>query len=83
MEQSTALTALLEAIERARIERGMSNRKFSTQVLGISHSYLSLLRAGKRPLTPNLAVKFMRRLPDLAPAVTEFVLSQSNDHRGG
>jgi len=75
----TATTNLIEAIDRERTKRKLSDRKFSNQVLGISHSYLSLLKAGKRPLTPNLAVLFMQKLPEIAPEVTIFIMSQRND----
>lgn len=75
----TARANLLQAVDRERRKRKMSDREFSKQVLGISHSYLSLLRAGKRRLTPNLAVLFMQKLPEIAPEVTIFVMRQGND----
>jgi hypothetical protein len=77
----TATISLLQAIDRERTRRQMSNRKFCKQVLGIDHSYLSLLKSGKRRLTPNLAVLFMQKLPELAPAVTAFVVSQGNNNQ--
>lgn len=77
----TARDNLLQAIDRERTKRDMSDRKFSMQVLGISPSYLCLLKAGKRQLTPNLAVMFMQKLPELAPAVTTFVVSQGNNQK--
>ena len=77
MEIATA--NLLQAIEREQAKRQMSARKFSKQVLGISHSYLSLLRAGKRHLTPNLAVLFMQKLPAVTPEVTYYIMRQGND----
>jgi len=76
----TATRNLLQAIDRERVQRRMSTRKFSKYVLGISHSYLSLLRVGKRPLTPNLAVLFMQKLPELTPEVTAFIIAQRDNH---
>jgi len=77
----TATDNLLQAVDRERTKRQMSNREFCKQVLGIDHSYLSLLKAGKRPLTPNIAVRFMQNIPELAPAVTDFVVSQGNNNQ--
>lgn len=77
MEKATL--NLIEAIDRERTKRKLSDRKFSNQVLGISHSYLSLIKAGKRPLTPNLAVLFMQKLPEITPEVTSFIMSQGDD----
>jgi hypothetical protein len=76
-----ATEKLLQAMDKERTRRQMSDRKFSKDILGISPAYLSLLKAGKRPLTPNLAVMFMQKLPELAPAVTEFVVSQGNNNQ--
>jgi ribosomal protein S12 len=76
----TATDKLIQAIEKLRAKRRMSDKEFSTKVLGISPAYLCLLKAGKRPLRPNLAVLFMQKLPELTPEVTAFILSQGNDH---
>lgn len=70
---------LIEAVDKERIKRQMSNRKFSIKILGISPSYLCLLKAGKRPLRPNLAVHFMQKLPEITPEATAFLLHQRKD----
>jgi hypothetical protein len=74
----TATTNLIKAVERERIKRQMSDRKFS-KVLGISPPYWCLLKAGKRPLKPNLAVLFMQKLPELTPEVQDFIMQQGKD----
>ena len=71
---------MLQAVDRERTKRQMSDREFSKQILGISHSYLSLLKAGKRRLTPNLAVLFMQKLPEITPEVTTYIMSQGDNH---
>jgi len=76
--QPTTLN-LITAVDKERVKRNMSDRKFSIEVLGISPSYYCLLKAGKRRLAPNLAVFFMQKLPEITPEVTIFFMSQGND----
>ena len=75
----TGTRELIKAIQRARDSRKMSDREFS-KLLGISPSYLSLLKAGKRRITANLAVRFLQRLPEIQCDVLNFVVSQANNH---
>jgi hypothetical protein len=77
MEATTL--SLIEAVDKERTKRGMSDRKFSMQVLEISPSYWCLLKAGKRRLAPNLAVFFMQKLPEITPEVTYYIMRQGND----
>jgi len=79
----TGANKLIQAIEKERTKRRMSDGEFSIKVLGISPSYLCLIKAGKRPIKPNLAVHFMRKLPELTPEVTAFILGQGNNNREG
>lgn len=76
METPTRI--LIEAIERERNELKLSDRKFS-KVLGISPAYWCLLKSGDRRLTPNLAVLFMQKLPELTDAVSTFIMRYGND----
>ena len=70
---------LIEALDKERNKRRMSDRKFSKDILGISPAYLCLLKAGKRRLSPNLAVLFMQKLPEITPEVQAFILQQGKD----
>lgn len=74
----TATKNLIEAVDKERTKRKLSDRKFS-KVLGISPAYWCLLKAGKRPLTPNLSVLFMKKLPEITPEATAFLLHQGKD----
>jgi hypothetical protein len=38
-----------------------------------------MIRKGTRALTPNLAVSFMQKLPEITPEVTTFIMRQGND----
>jgi hypothetical protein len=74
-----AVRDLLQAVDRERESRQMSDRKFSMEVLGISPAYFCLLKAGKRPITGNLAVLFLQKLPEITPVVTSFIMGKGND----
>lgn len=75
----TPKTNLIYALDRQCSKRRMTDRKFSKQVLGISPAYWSLLKAGKRRLSPNLAVFFMQKLPEITPEVRAFIMRQGKD----
>jgi hypothetical protein len=75
----TATMNLIEAVDRERTKRQMSDRKFSNQVLGISPSYWCLLKAGKRNPSLNLLTILMLKLPEVTPAVGKFVVSQGKN----
>ena len=81
METSTS--NLIDAVDRERVKRALSDRQFSHQILGISPSYWCLLKSGKRPLTLGLLRLFMHRLPDTTPEVTAFIVAQGDNHEGG
>jgi len=70
---------LIQAMDEQCKRRRMSDRKFSIQVLGISPAYWCLLKSGTRRLSPNLAVLFMQKLPEVTPEVTIFFMSQGDD----
>ena len=78
MQATAALNGLIRALDDQRIKRQLNHHDFSV-FLGISESYWSMIRNGKRNLTPNLAVMFMQKLPELTPAVTTFIMRQGND----
>lgn len=71
--------SLIEAVERERIKRQMSDRKFSMQVLGISPSYWCRLKNGERAVTLDVLRIFTQKLPELTPEVTIFIMGQRND----
>jgi len=71
---------LIQALEKERTQRNLDHRAFST-LLGIHESYWHRIRTEERQLTPNLAVMFMQKLPELGPAVTDFVVSQGNNNQ--
>ena len=77
METSTL--NLINAVDRERERRRMSDRKFSMQVLGISPPYWCLLKAGKRPPTLSFLTILMQKLPEITPEVTNFIMRQGND----
>ena len=70
---------LMKAVQQEQDELRMSDRKFSMKVLGISPSYYCLLKSGKRPLTLNLLIMFMQKLPRVTPQVTVFLMDQGGD----
>jgi len=70
---------LIEAVDKERTKRQMSDRKFSKQVLGISPSYWCLLKAGKRTPSLSLLTLLMHKLPETTPEVSNFVVSQGNN----
>jgi transcriptional regulator with XRE-family HTH domain len=55
---------LMRALERRRAETGTSANGFAA-LLGISRSYYSLLRRGKRRPGPRLRRRILERYPDL------------------
>ena len=69
---------LIVALEKERVRRGLNHKGFST-LLRISESYWCMLRKGDRRLTPNLAVLFMQKLPEITPEVQAFILQQGKD----
>jgi len=76
--QTTNVADLIAALEQERIRRGLDHKGFST-LLKISESYWSMIRKGSRTLTPNLAVSFMQKLPDITPEVQAFIMRHGND----
>lgn len=76
--QEIKTTNLIAALERERVKRGLDHRGFST-LLKISESYWCMLRKGDRRLTPNLAVLFMKKLPEISPEVQTFIMSHGKD----
>lgn len=76
--QKVDIADLIVALEHERMRRGLNHKGFST-LLKISESYWSMIRKGTRTLTPNLAVSFMQKLPELTPEVTIFIMRQGND----
>lgn len=81
MEATTL--SLIEAVDRERIKRRMSDRKFSIEVLGISPSYLCRLKNGERAITLEVLWIFMQKLPEITPEVTYYIMRQGNDGGGG
>ena len=75
----TATSNLIEAIDRQRIKRQMSLRRFSREVLGISPAYYCLIKQGKRRITLDVLQIIMQKLPEVTPAVTIFIMSQGDD----
>ena len=76
--QDTKPRKLIAALERERTKRRLDHKGFST-LLRISESYWCMLRKGDRCLTPNLAVAFMKKLPELTPEVQAFIMQQGKD----
>ena len=58
------VSLLLRALERRRVEAGASTKGFADR-LGISRSYYSLLRRGKRRPGPRLRQRLHERFPEL------------------
>jgi transcriptional regulator with XRE-family HTH domain len=54
----------MRALERRRVEAGASANGFA-DLLGISRSYYSLLRRGKRRPSPSVRGRILERYPDL------------------
>lgn len=75
----TTARELIQATDRERQRRRMSDRKFSMQVLGISPGYFCLLKAGKRPVTSGLVVILLRRLPEVSVEAMNFIERQGHD----
>ena len=75
----TARISLINAVDREREKRRMSDRKFSMQVLDISPAYWCLLKAGKRPPTLNLLTILLQKLPEITQEVTAFIIAQGKD----
>jgi hypothetical protein len=73
-----AATQLLEAVDRERMKLQMSDAQFSRRVLGISPSYLCRLKSGERALTLDMLRVFIQKFPELAPAVTEYIMRQGD-----
>lgn len=76
--QPTTLS-LIEAVDRQRTKRQMSDRKFSIDVLDISPAYYCLLKRGRRRITLNILNIFKEKLPEVTPEVTIFFMSQGGD----
>lgn len=76
--QPTTLN-LITAVDKERVKRQMSDRKFSIEVLGISPSYYCLLKKGERRITLEILNIFKEKLPEITPEVTIFFMSQGND----
>ena len=75
----TARISLINAVDREREKRQMSDRKFSIQVLGITPAYWCLLKAGNRPPTLNFLTILMQKLPEITSEVTAFIIAQGKD----
>jgi hypothetical protein len=76
------MTELVQAMEEERVRRGLDHRGFST-LLGIHESYWHRLRTGERPFNLNVLTLLMQKLPDITPAVTEYIMRQGNDGQDG
>lgn len=76
--QEIKTTNLIVALEEERVRRGLNHKDFST-LLKISESYWCMIRKGDRRLTPNLAVLFMQKLPEISLEVQTFIMSQGKD----
>lgn len=72
-------TELIEAVDRERIKREMSDRYFSRNVLGISPSYWCRLKNGERAITLDILRLFMQKLPEVTPEVTIYIMRQGNN----
>lgn len=70
---------LIDAVEKIRKEREMSDRQFSLKVLGISPSYYCLLKNGERRITLEVLQILKQRLPEITPEVIIFFMSQGDD----
>ena len=68
--------AIITAV--AQKQGDLSDRQFSRTTLGISPSYYCLLKQGKRRPTLGILTIFMQKFPDLAPAVTEYIMRQGD-----
>ena len=73
--------AIMNAV--AQKQGDLSDRQFSITVLGISPPYYCLLKQGRRRLTLDILAVVMQKFPDLAPAVTEYIMRQGNDGLDG
>lgn len=78
MESSVGIN-LIEAVDRERVKRDMSDRMFSIQLLDISPSYWCLLKAGKRPPTLNILKIILQKLPQVTPEVMAYIMHQGDD----
>ena len=76
----TATKDLIKVIDKERTKRNLSHRQFSL-MLGIDPALWHRIRAGERPVSLNTLQIFMHKLPELAPAVTDFVVSQGNNNQ--
>jgi len=76
--QETKTANLIATLEKERVKRGLNHKGFST-LLKISESYWCMLRKGDRQLTPNLAVLFMQKLPEITPEIQAFIMQQGKD----
>jgi len=74
-----ATLKLIDAVDREREKRHMTDRKFSIEVLGISPSYYCLLKKGERRITLEILNIFKEKLPEITPEVMIFFMSQGND----
>jgi len=72
-------TDLIAALEAERERRGLDHRAFST-LLGIHESYWHRLRTGERAFNLHTLTLIMQNLPDITPAVTEFIVQQGQNN---
>lgn len=77
MIQATRVDNLITALEAERTRRDLDHRGFST-LLGIHESYWHRIRTGERAPNLNILTLVIQKFPDLAPAVTEYIMRQGD-----